>query len=190
MRGAPAANDNNNKQTGIDGKRLLSGLIAHHLEDLTVVVNEREKRGAGCWQRASRQRGCWEKRRESGGVWHRDLEKLIPVEQKQWMYAKSSSNQNISLRFGSTELFGSLFNLDVINALTERNLVCYQMVNTHRISQKLSPFLKISSGLQAWTRFKRDLPDIATSGTYETGSNWQSPKPGLVSHNANIDFSL
>lgn len=57
MRGAPAANDNNNnKQTGIDGKRLLSGLIAHHLEDLTVVVNERESRGAGCWQRASQQK--------------------------------------------------------------------------------------------------------------------------------------
>lgn len=45
MRGAPAAdsNNNNNKQTGIDGERLLSGLIAHHLEDLTVVVNERER---------------------------------------------------------------------------------------------------------------------------------------------------
>lgn len=46
MRQAPAATaNNNNKQTGIDGKRLLSGLIAHHLDDLTVVVNEREKRG-------------------------------------------------------------------------------------------------------------------------------------------------
>lgn len=50
MRRAPAANaNNNNKQTGIDGKRLLSGLIAHHLDDLTVAVNKRERRGTGCW---------------------------------------------------------------------------------------------------------------------------------------------
>ena len=32
------------QQTGIDGERLLSGLIARHLEDLTVAVNEREER--------------------------------------------------------------------------------------------------------------------------------------------------
>lgn len=72
MRGAPAANDNNNnKQTGIDGKRLLSGLIAHHLEDLTVVVNERER------ERRERRRLLAEgftaqrmlgKRRETGGA--------------------------------------------------------------------------------------------------------------------------
>lgn len=40
----------------------------------------------------------------------------------------------------------------------ESGLVCNQMANTHRISQKRSPFLKISSGLQAWTRFKKGPP--------------------------------
>lgn len=40
----------------------------------------------------------------------------------------------------------------------ESGRVCNQMVNTHRISQKLSPFLKISSGLQAWTQFKKGPP--------------------------------
>lgn len=157
MRGAPAANDNNNnKQTGIDGKRLLSGLIAHHLEDLTVVVNERERRGAGCWQRASRQRGCWEKGRESGGVWHRDLEQLIPVEQKQWMQAnrfliKISAFALVAQ--SSLEVCLTWMSLTRTHR-EESGLVCNQMANTHRISQKLSPFLKISSGLQAWTQFK------------------------------------
>lgn len=41
------------QQTGIDGECLLSGLIAPHLEDLTVAVNERERGGMCCWQRAS-----------------------------------------------------------------------------------------------------------------------------------------
>lgn len=42
------------QQTGIDGECLLSGLIAPHLEDLTVAVNERGRGGMCCWQRASR----------------------------------------------------------------------------------------------------------------------------------------
>lgn len=41
------------QQTGIDGECLLSGLIAPHLEDLTVAVNERGRGGTHCWQRAS-----------------------------------------------------------------------------------------------------------------------------------------
>lgn len=41
------------QQTGIDGECLLSGLIAPHLEDLTVAVNERGRGGTRCWQRAS-----------------------------------------------------------------------------------------------------------------------------------------
>lgn len=42
------------QQTGIDGECLLSGLIAPHLEDLTVAVNERGRGGMCCWQPASR----------------------------------------------------------------------------------------------------------------------------------------
>lgn len=38
------------QQTGIDGECLLSGLIAPHLEDLTVAVNERGRGGMCCWQ--------------------------------------------------------------------------------------------------------------------------------------------
>lgn len=41
------------QQTGIDGECLLSGLIAPHLEDLTVAVNERGRGGTRCWQLAS-----------------------------------------------------------------------------------------------------------------------------------------
>lgn len=42
------------QQTGIDGECLLSGLIAPHLEDLTVAVNERGRGGMCCWQPDSR----------------------------------------------------------------------------------------------------------------------------------------
>lgn len=42
------------QQTGIDGECLLSGLIAPHLEDLTVAVNERGRGGMSCWQLDSR----------------------------------------------------------------------------------------------------------------------------------------
>lgn len=121
MRGAPAANDNNNnKQTGIDGKRLLSGLIAHHLEDLTVVVNERERRGAGCWQRASQQkRMLGEGEGECGEfdteIWSNSFQsnRSSGCERNHFLIKISVRK---SFRFISAELFASLFNLDVISA--------------------------------------------------------------------------
>lgn len=55
------------QQTGIDGECLLSALIAPHLEDLTVAVNERGRGGMCCWQPASRPACARIRARREGG---------------------------------------------------------------------------------------------------------------------------